>query len=143
MKITGEAIRWILAACIAQIAVGCIIFPPKIHYNSYLEPTETSGNGSPYRVENDGSRYVSEGLRIDVKFMTDAELNALLPEDSHRGEYSTNPYTYGDYIDRDVGYTPNRFTVFKVSVFNQTFAKVQLYPLKGILLTDQGQTLHS
>ena len=42
-----------------------------------------------------------------------------------------------------MGYTPNRFTVFKVRVFNQTFAKVQLYPLKAILLTDQGRTLHS
>lgn len=143
MQITGKATRWILVACTAQIAVGCIIFPPQIHYNSYLVPVEKSGNEAPYRVENDGSVYAAEGLRIDVKFMTDAELNALLPEDSNRGEYSTNPYTYGDYIDRDVGYTPNRFTVFKVSVFNQTFAKVQLYSLKAILLTDQGQTLHS
>ena len=135
---------WILMACAVQILVGCIIFPPKIHYSSYLLPMNSGEGGEISGNQDDDSvSHAIEGLRINVKFMTSAELNSLLPEDSSRGEYSTNPYTYGDYVDRDVGYTPNRFTVFKVNVFNQTFSKVQLNPLEAVLLTDQGQVLNS
>ena len=144
MKFAQKTICWGLVACATQIFTGCIIFPPKIHYNSYLVPAGGSQQDASYTAETDGSvSYALEGLRIRVQFMSDAELNALLPEDSNRGDLSTNPYTYGDWIDRDVGYTPNRFTVFKVSVFNQTFAKVQLDPLAAVLLTDRGETLHS
>ncbi len=130
--------------CIGLFAVGCIIFPPKIHYNSYMMPSELPGDAESYKTEEDGSvSFVTEGLRVNVDYLTDAELNALLPEDSQRENYSTNPYTYGDEVDGDVGYVPNRFTVFRVSVFNQTFAKVEFDPLKVDLLTDQGETLHA
>ena len=143
MNLRQKAISWTLVCCTAQIAGGCILFPSKIHYNSYMVPMEV-GQGESYRTEEDGSiSYAVEGLRVNAKFMTDAELNALLPEDSNRGRYSTNPYTYGDNIDGDVGYTPNRFTTFRISVFNQTFPKVQLNPIEAVLLTDQDEVLHS
>jgi len=134
-----------LAVFIAQVTAGCsIIFPQQTHYNSYLVPIAMVEKGGLYRTEEDGSiSYAVEGLRVNVKFMTDAELNTLLPEDSNKGEYSTNPYTYGDYVDRDLGYIPNRFTVFKVSVFNYTFAKVQLDPIEAGLLTDRGEEFHA
>ncbi|SVA98832.1 uncharacterized protein METZ01_LOCUS151686 [marine metagenome] len=126
------------------LAAGCIIFPPKIHYNSYMQPSELSSDVESYRTEEDGSvSYVAEGLRVNVDYLSDAELNALLPEDSQREEYSTNPYTYGDEVEGDVGYVPNRFSVFRVSVFNQTFAKVEFDPLEVDLLTDQGESLHA
>ena len=137
-----KATGWTLACAAALAAAGCIIFPPKIHYNSFMVP---SAQGDElYRTDEDGSiSYVMEGLRLNVRFLTDAELNALLPEDSFKGKYSTNPYTYGDHVDGDVGYTPDRFTTFRVSVFNQTFAKVQLNPIEAVLLTDQGEELNS
>ena len=139
-KTTG----WTLTCCAALAMAGCIIFPPRIHYNSYMVPAEGAQAGEFHRTEEDGSiSYVMEGLRLNVRFLTDAELNAQLPEDSFKGKYSTNPYTYGDHVDGDVGYTPDRFTTFRVSVFNQTFAKVQLNPIEAVLLTDQGDELNS
>ena len=75
--------------------------------------------------------------------MTDAKLNALFPDESGRGKYSTNPYTYGNWTDTRLGYTPNRFTVFKVTIFNRTQPKVMLDPLAAVLETDQGQFLRA
>ncbi len=142
MSSRRKSICRILVCCAPLAAAGCIIFPPKIHYNSYMVPATQAGE--VYRTEEDGSiSYVMEGLRLNVRFLTDAELNALLPEDSVKGKYSTNPYTYGDHVDGDVGYVPDRFTTFRVSVFNQTFAKVQLNPIEVVLLTDQGEELNS
>ena len=75
--------------------------------------------------------------------MQDAELNAIFPEESTRGQFSTNPYTYGDWIDPLVGHTPKRFTVFRVTVTNDIYAKVLLDPIKAVLYTDQGEVLHA
>ena len=123
---------------------GCFIYPPSIHYNSYLEPCPPIYVETQYTINEDGSvSYPMEGLRIDVQYMTEAQLNAVLPDDSKRGRFSTNPYTYGNWADPDLGYTPNRFTVFRVTVYNYTHAKVQLDPIKAILLTDRGKKLHS
>ena len=131
----------LLAASVGTSA-GSLIFPPKIRYNSFLVPK--AGLEAPYSTKEDGTvSYAMEGLRIDVKCMTDSELNAFFPEESSKGKYSINPYTYGDYEDPSLGYTPNRFTVFRVSVHNYALAKVQLPPLKAILLTDRGLLLHS
>ena len=144
MKFARKNMRWILLAGLAQLALACIIFPPKIHYNSYLVPADSKEVDAAYENGSDGSiSYTIEGLRINVKFMTDAELNELLPEDSQRGEYSTNPYTYGNQINRDVGHVSNRFTVFRVSISNQTYAKVQQDPVAPVLQTDRGQILYS
>jgi len=87
--------------------------------------------------------YEMEGCRIEVEAMTDEALNALFPEESSKEEYSTNPYTYGNWVDPAYGYTPNRFTTFRVTVYNYTFAKVLLNPLEGVLYTDQGDKLHA
>ena len=84
-----------------------------------------------------------EGLRIKVEYMTDEALNAMFPEDSDRGRFSTNPYTYGNWVDPVLGYTPNRFTVFRVTVINDTYAKVLLAPLKVLLYTDRGEVFHA
>ena len=144
MSSLQKVVNWVSVICVGLFAVGCIIFPPKIHYNSYMNPTALPEDTESYRTDEDGSiSYVAEGLRVRVDYLTDAELNALLPEDSGRGEYSTNPYTYGNDIEGDVGYVPNRFTVFRVSVFNQTYAKVEFDPLDVDLVTDQGETKHA
>ncbi|MED5415628.1 MAG: hypothetical protein VYC64_11790, partial [Candidatus Latescibacterota bacterium] len=42
-----------------------------------------------------------------------------------------------------LGHTPNRFTVFRVTVSNDIYAKVLLDPLAALLNTDRGEVLHS
>ena len=122
-----------LAACLSV---------PRIEYRSALDPKESEGE--EYSIGDDGVvSYHLEGSRIDVQYMTDPALNEMFPDDSKGGELSTNPYTYGDWMDPNVGYVPNRFTVFNIAVYNYTYAKMQLDPLKVILLTDRGGYLES
>jgi hypothetical protein len=97
-----------------------------------------------YTIEEDGFvAYDLGGLKISVKAMDDEGLNKLFPEISYKKEASTNPYTYGDLRDPELGYTPNRFTVFIVKVNNRTFPKVNLDPRKALLTSNRGDQLES
>ena len=88
--------------------------------------------------------YEIGGLRIAVEHMTDHELNAMFPNESNQGQYSINPYTYGDYVDPALGYVRTRFTVFRVTVANQDFAKVAMQPLRSLLTTNRpGEVLRA
>lgn len=127
---------------------GCLLFPKKMEYRSTLTSAisgaEFQSSEGIYRLREDGTiSYQEEGLRIDVRSLSDEDLNRRFPEDSSQGKYSTNPYTYGDWIDPDQGYIPKRFTVFEVSVYNYTHAKVELDPIAVVLRTDRQETLHS
>jgi len=129
---------------ICLLLSGCILIPPEIEYNSYLAARSAQAATDRYIVEDDGVvTYSLSGMRIRVEYMTDAALNQDFPDDSNRGPYSTNPYTYGDWIDPLLGHTPNRFTVFRVTVSNDTYAEVLLNPLAAVLRTDRGEALHS
>ena len=122
-----------LAACLSV---------PRVEYLSVLEPKESEWE--EYSIGDEGvASYHLEGSRIDAQYVTDSVLNGMFPDDSTGGRYSTNPYTYGDWMDPNLGYVPNRFTVFNVSVYNYTYSKMQLDPLKVILLTDRGDYLQS
>ena len=115
---------------------------PRIDHRSELVPKESKREG--YSVGDEGVvSYYLEGSRVDVRYLTDQILNQMFPEDSRGGRLSTNPYTYGDWVDPNLGYVPNRFTVFNVSVYNYTYPKMLLDPLKAILLTDRGELLDS
>jgi hypothetical protein len=87
--------------------------------------------------------FALEGLRVRVETMEDADLNALFPEDSKKGRFSTNPYTYGDWVDPVLGYIPKRFTVFRVTIVNDVYAKVLLDPTKAVLYSDRGEVLNA
>ena len=134
-----------LGIILILFASGCSFFvPPTILYKNELIPRSAQGVGEQYIVGEDGSvAYAIEGLRVKVEPMTDDQLNALLPEDSSKGVFSTNPYTYGNWIDPLLGYRPKRFTVFRVTIINDIYAKVLLDPIKALLYTDQGEVLHS
>ncbi len=133
----------LMTVMVLLLCQGCFIFPPKMVYMSVLTPRAQDENGL-YTLHPDGTlSYDVEGSRIDIRYMTDEELNALFPKESSHGKYSINPYTYGDWVDPNLGYIPNRFTVFKLTVYNYTFAKVSLDPLKALLLTDEGDRLYS
>ena len=123
---------------------GCIFTPPPIEYNSYLTARSSSTATDHYIVDDDGGAiFALPGLRIRVDYMTDEALNQMFPEDSSDGPFSTNPYTYGDWLDPLLGHTPNRFTVFRVTVSNDIYAKVLLDPIAALLNTDRGEVLHS
>ena len=126
----------------ALIILPACLSLPKVEYRSVLEPKESEREGHSLGDEGVTSFHL-EGSRIDVQYMTDPELNEMFPEDSKGGKLSTNPYTHGDWMDPNLGYVPNRFTVFNVSVYNYTYAKLQLDPLKVILLTDRGDYMET
>jgi len=137
------AVGMVLLAAGACSVIRPLIYPVKYDRVSKLNPTQELGEG--YCLSEDGSlSYEIEGLRIDVKCMPDPDLNALFPEESTQGRYSLNPYTYGNWVDASVGYVPNRFTVFQVTVTNVTFAQVELQPLECLLTTDRpGEVLRA
>ncbi len=134
-----------LAALLPILIIGSsCLYPPEIRYSSYLTPVVFESDPDYTLDEDTGATVFQLGdSSIEVKYMTEEELNALFPDDSNKGVYSTNPYTYGNWVDPDLGYTPNRFTVFEVTVINRAFAKMRIDPVEAVLLTDLGETLHS
>ncbi|MFC1508768.1 AgmX/PglI C-terminal domain-containing protein [Candidatus Omnitrophota bacterium] len=126
------------------LAVSCFLYPPEIRYSSYLVPNLT-GNDPAYTIDEDTGAVVYDigGSSIEIQYMLEYGLNEMFPEESAQGFYSTNPYTYGNWIDPDLGYTPNRFTVFGVTIINRSFAKMKLDPTEAVLITDLGEVFHS
>lgn len=123
---------------------GCSFFmPPQIIYHNDLLPQDSGQGKDVYSVEAAVITFALEGLRVKVEPMNDEALNALFVEDSAKGQFSTNPYTYGNWVDPLLGYSPKRFTVFRVTVNNDIYAKVLIDPLKAVLHTDRGEVLYS
>ncbi|MEW6750447.1 MAG: AgmX/PglI C-terminal domain-containing protein [Candidatus Latescibacterota bacterium] len=125
---------WLLG--VAGLWACASLHPQPTQRASMLVPAAVQAQGCA--AAPDGSLIWSRGdLQVVVQPMSDAELNRLFPEESSQGEYSINPYTFGDYVDPDVGYVRNRFTVFRVTVRNGEYAKVELDPLRALLTTDR------
>jgi len=126
------------------LAVSCFLYPPQIRYSSYLVPKITNEDPA-YSIdeETNSISYDLGGSSVVIRYMKEEDLNALFPDESEEGYYSTNPYTYGNWINPDLGYTPNRFTIFEVSIINRSFAKMRLDPTEAQLMTDLGELYHS
>lgn len=127
------------------LIVACsILYPPEIRYQTYLVPVLV-GDDPAYSIDEETDSFLFDigGNTIEVKYMRENDLNALFPEESDDELYSTNPYTFGNWIDPDFGYTPNRFTTFNVTVINRNFSKMRLDPVEAVLITDLGETYHS
>lgn len=130
---------------LSLLVIGsCLLYPPEIRYSSYLVPNLDDKDPSK-SIDKDAGALVYDlgGSSILVRYIKEPELNALFPEESKNGEYSTNPYTYGNWIDPNLGYTPNRFTVFNITIINRTFPKMRLDPTTVVLITDTGEVFHS
>ncbi len=126
------------------LAVSCFLYPADIRYSSYLKPIITSDDPAYSMDEDTNSIYYDlGGSSIVVRYMNENELNALFVEESSHEYYSTNPYTYGNWVDPDLGYTPNRFTIFEVTIVNRSFAKMSIDPTELLLHTDIGEVYHS
>lgn len=105
---------------------------------SPLEPaTEQSAD---MRVADDGTvTYVYERFEVALRPMTDEELNREFASGSQAGRESLNPYTYGNWVPRGESSPPPRFTVFRLSVKNYAYPKVQLRPNEMALTSRNGR----
>ncbi len=136
--------RTLLILCPMLMLISCAgLAPPKVQVHSLLAPISDELEEG-YTIEEPGTVvYQRQGMKVTVQFVSDEELNAAFPQHSDKGEASTNPYTYGNWVDSDLGYTPNRFTVFKVTVHNYTLPKINLNPSQALLLSDRGDQFHA
>jgi len=116
------------------------ILPPVYEYKSNLVPGDKAAEAPAYIANEDGSiTFDQEGLRVTVRYLGDAELNRRYPDVSYQERFSANPFTYGNWRDPQLGYTPDRFTVFEVEIFNPVLPKVELFPAKTALRTNLGE----
>lgn len=131
------------------VLIGCdnvyrfLFFPPqKVEYEIVpdIEMLKMVKDTSYYIGKDSMTIVFDRGtFKVEIKYMSDYQLNNFeFPEESKGGIYSTNPYTYGDWVDPELGYTPNRFTVFKVSIYNYAAPKINFDPENAILLSDRG-----
>ena len=138
---------WMLFA--ALVLVGCSTpefikkwLPPRYDYRSYLLPAPEMEGREGYTIGKERDlTFERKGLRVVVRYLPDDQLNTQYPDISYQGEFSANPFTYGNWRDPNLGYTPNRFTVFSVEVHNPALPKVDLSPRKVMLITDRGEEL--
>jgi len=133
---------WVFVLIVGLLLNRCAsLIPPSITMESTLTPMVDEKYAN-LKIEEDGSlAYATDEMKIVVKPMTDKKLNSMFPDISYREDASTNPYTYGDWIDPELGYTPNRFTVFVVKVFSYGLPKISLNPLKAELTSSRGDKL--
>jgi len=111
------------------------------YYAGALKPADESQQVEPVRISDDGTiTFVRERLEVSVRPVSDEELNRQFPTYSKAGAKSVNPYTFGDWKDRDFGETPPRFTVFKLRVKNYTYPKIWLDTSKMRIVSDNGRT---
>lgn len=136
--------RLSIPLCLTFLLVGCAgLAPTRVHVRSVLIPIANDLE-EEYALEEDGTFvFQRQGMKVTVRYVTDEELNAMFPEQSERGAASTNPYTYGNWVDPELGYTPNRFTVFRITVHNYTLPKINLNPAEAMLTSDRGDELYA
>ncbi|RKY62560.1 MAG: hypothetical protein DRP95_01330 [Candidatus Latescibacterota bacterium] len=131
--------RFWIWATLAMVVVGC-----GYGYYYYAGPLKPVGESEQVitgmAVYDDGTvTFTKERLEVSLRPMTDEELNRQFASASKGGPKATNPYTYGDSKYRDLGITPQRFTVFRLKVKNYTYPKVLLDPTKMIIVADNGR----
>jgi hypothetical protein len=106
------------------------------YYAGDFKPQSETDQGQGRSVADDGTVTFSQGrLDISLRPMTDEELNRQFSANSSDGVRSTNPYTYGTSTHFRTGETPQRFTVFKLSVSNYEYPKVYIDPTQIFIKT--------
>ena len=100
------------------------------YFHTPLQPVSHQAEGMT--VNDDGSiTYALDRLSINLKPMTDEELNRLAPG----RDLSNNPYTFGEWTAAGDEWTPPRFTIFRLKVSNYQYPKVKLDPLNARITT--------
>lgn len=124
---------------LALLLAGCIRFPPDLRYALHIAPQEALLEDKCYYFDSEDSTAVfeQEGFRLKLRYLSDQALNREYARFTFR-EPNLNPFTYGRDRDLDRGYAPPRFTVFAMTVVNQSYPKVMVDPAKMVLHTDRG-----
>ena len=132
-----SGLYWIFLILGSLFSVGCAgLIPPDFEYRVELDPLLPEGRGDYFVDHDDGSVVFSvEGALIKVKPWSDQELNAEI-QPLWDGKH-VNPYTSGEE-NPELGYTPPIFSVFKVTVVNKTYSKIEFDPANALLFTDAG-----
>lgn len=125
-----------------------IFLPPeRVEYTLVPDKTVMEELGDTnYFVAKNGVvvGYDARNWKIELRYMPDYQLNTFeFPEESKAGIFSANPFTYGNWIDPALGYTPRRFSVFKVTILNYTASKLNFDPEISILQTDRGDAFNA
>ncbi len=131
------ALAWLGAA-----ATACVSLPPDLVYQVAFAPRPQQLAEEDFYFDPEDSTTVFQrgGFRLKLRHLGDRELNEEYARFTYR-EPNLNPFTYGRDRDRDLGYSPPRFTVFEMTAVNQTFPKVMVDPARMTLLTDRGDRL--
>ncbi|HID11129.1 MAG TPA: hypothetical protein EYP17_07490 [Candidatus Latescibacteria bacterium] len=112
-------------------ALGYRYFPGPV------QPVPEEAQEKGVVVMDDGTVKHSIGrLEIDIRPMTDEELNRQFPTATRKG---VNPYTYGYWRPSGEEWTPSRFTVFRLKVKNYEFPKIEVDPLKAEIVASNGR----
>jgi hypothetical protein len=147
--------RSLLTTCLIgflTLAGGCdrayhyMFYPPeRIEYTLAPDPSLMYlANDTCYSLSQDSSSivYDRKSFKIEVKPLSDYQLNTFeFPDDSKEGALSANPFTFANWVDPQLGYTPTRFSVFKISIYNYTASKLNFDPESSFLVTDRGDIL--
>ena len=114
----------------------------------HAEEQKSTAAGARMEVYDDGSvNFILNRLEVSVRPMLDEELNrqfSTLSTDSKgpADEVPTNAFTYGNWKDPRTGQSPQRFSIFKISVKNYEYPKVKLDPLKTIIRASNGRVYY-
>ena len=130
---------WAWGVLALLVAASCIRFPPNLRYALRVVPQEALLQEAAYYFDPEDSTAVfeQEGFRLKLRYLSDQALNREYARYTFR-EPNLNPFTYGQDRDLDRGYAPPRFTVFAMTVVNQSYPKVMVDPAKMVLHTDRG-----
>ena len=134
---------WITAA-LFFVGCGHFLVPGKFQPVEVAQQ-QTSGSDSQMKVLDDGTvTFVLNRLEVSVRPMIDEELNRQYPAQSNNAsgptdELPSNPFTYGNWVDPKTGKSPQRLSIFKVTIKNYEYPKVKLDPLKIYLESSNGR----
>jgi hypothetical protein len=118
---------WLVGIMFVTVLGGCGRYFPQ-----NLQPVAEQVEGMA--VNDDGSiTYSLDRLAINLKPMTDAELNRQFPAASTGGAASVNPYTFGDWKVPGEDWTEPRFTVLQLKLSNYQYPKVVVDPVKATI----------
>lgn len=113
------------------------------YYMGPWRPEPEDRQVSGVQVLDDGTTvFTRERLEISLRPMTDEELNRQFAAYSNAGIFSTNPYTYGNWVPPGEDRPPQRFTVFKLKVKNYTYPKVLVDPSQMVAVAQNGRVYH-
>jgi hypothetical protein len=102
------------------------------HYTGPLRPGQQETNSMS--VSDDGTvTFAQDRFEVNLKPMTDEELNRQFFNNSQDGPKSTNPYTFGNAVFWGTNQEKQRFSVFRLSVKNYAYPKVKIDPSKIVL----------